>query len=288
MIIIKEKYGRLANRLWQFAYIVAFGRENNQTVSYPGFGDYADYFHGTYKNLFCSSPPLPVFSNKFFRETYYNFIPLLKRLLLRINWGGRWYRHIWVEPGQYFDLDSEENIKTLKSCYVVTIEGWLVRGNKSIVKHNEYIRSFFKPVFKYREPVDKICQSISKRHNIIIGMYIRRGEPKHRYEHGYYTFEEYKKILSRLNVLFFKLKPGFILTSDENIPKELFSDFSTYYTSDHPMEDLYALCSCDYICGISSTFGLWASFYGNVPLCIIDNIDQNISLDSFKIYKHLS
>ena len=33
MVIIKEKYGQLGNRLWQFAYLIAFGLENNITIS---------------------------------------------------------------------------------------------------------------------------------------------------------------------------------------------------------------------------------------------------------------
>jgi hypothetical protein len=32
------------------------------------------------------------------------------------------------------------------------------------------------------------------------------------------------------------------------------------------VEDLYSLARCDYLLGPPSTFSLWASFYGNVPL----------------------
>ncbi|HAX17707.1 MAG TPA: hypothetical protein DCY00_03825 [Actinobacteria bacterium] len=55
-----------------------------------------------------------------------------------------------------------------------------------------------------------------------------------------------------------------------------------YNSQNHFIEDLYSLALCDYIFGPPSTFSMWASFYGEVPLRFITNPDTDLSLDKFK------
>ena len=45
--------------------------------------------------------------------------------------------------------------------------------------------------------------------------------------------------------------------------------------------DLYALSRCDLIIGSPSSYSQWASFYGDVPLCLILRDKMNIIIDSF-------
>jgi hypothetical protein len=47
---------------------------------------------------------------------------------------------------------------------------------------------------------------------------------------------------------------------------------------------MYALASCDYIVGPPSTFSLWASFYGQVPLCFLQKPDEPLALANFVDY----
>jgi hypothetical protein len=47
---------------------------------------------------------------------------------------------------------------------------------------------------------------------------------------------------------------------------------------------MYSLAKCDLIMGPISTYSTWASFYGKVPLYRIDNPENPVSLDNFKIY----
>ena len=47
------------------------------------------------------------------------------------------------------------------------------------------------------------------------------------------------------------------------------------------IEDVYALSQCDYILGPPSTFSMWASFIGDVPLRIVKYANENITLDQF-------
>ena len=288
MIILKEKYGQLGNRLWQFSHLLAFSKEYNLFISYPGFNDYADYFEGTKNNLFCSYPMIyvPFKIPKIVRKLIFNSVSLIKRILLKINKFNIIYKHIWVQPGHYYDLDEKEHIDVLTKYRIVTLEGWLIRGNNSFVKHNNFIRSYFKPINKYTKPVDDLISFIRGKHDIIIGVHIRRGDYELHKPENYYSFSEYHELLNSLSKLFIKKNIAFIIGSDEKIPQSVFTENNLYYTDGFFINDLYAFSKCDYIIGVVSTFTLWASFFGNVPLCVINKIDQEININSFKICNH--
>jgi len=50
------------------------------------------------------------------------------------------------------------------------------------------------------------------------------------------------------------------------------------------IEDMYAFARCDYLIGPPSTFTLWASFYGCVPLNLIRSSDQRQALADFRVH----
>lgn len=56
MLIIASKPGQLGNRLFLFAHFVGFSAEQNIPVANPAFDEYANYFEGTRKDLFCRYP----------------------------------------------------------------------------------------------------------------------------------------------------------------------------------------------------------------------------------------
>tara|TARA_B100000686_G_C16805268_1_gene989585 strand:+ start:8496 stop:9575 length:1080 start_codon:yes stop_codon:yes gene_type:complete len=174
LIIIKGHYGALGNRLWQFAYLIAFGIENKIIISYPGFYEYAKYFNLTRNNIFCSFPSIsiPFKVPEYIRCKYFNSVPLVKRLLLRINRINKIYSHHWVKTGEYFDLDKESEF--LKSNKIVTLEGWLTRCNKSFIKHSSSIKYLLTPVRKYREKSDRLHKKLRMKYELIIGVHIRK------------------------------------------------------------------------------------------------------------------
>ncbi|MFN5837557.1 MAG: hypothetical protein ACK47J_12755, partial [Pseudanabaena sp.] len=49
------------------------------------------------------------------------------------------------------------------------------------------------------------------------------------------------------------------------------------------IEDLYSMAKCDYLIGPPSTYSMWASFYGMVPLLHIYDKHQIINLKDFLI-----
>jgi hypothetical protein len=54
----------------------------------------------------------------------------------------------------------------------------------------------------------------------------------------------------------------------------------------HVVQDMYALARCDYLLGPPSTFTIWSSFYGRVPLCHVESPDQELALASFSSWPY--
>ena len=119
---------------------------------------------------------------------------------------------------------------------------------------------------------------------ITVGVHIRRGD-YHEWCKGayYYTDDVYIRIMHDLarDAVKRKLAIRFLLCSNE--PLEIHqTDLSLIQIQDTDgVTDLYGLSRCDYIIGPPSTYSQWASFYGNVPLCLILSSEQKISFADF-------
>ena len=64
-----------------------------------------------------------------------------------------------------------------------------------------------------------------------------------------------------------------------------FNQFEVYTETGHLIEDLYCLAKCDYLMGPNSTYTSWASIYGNVPLCHLQEREQVLQLSDFNIFR---
>ena len=56
MYILSKKYGKLCNRLFSAAHILALAIENKHTFINFAFYDYATHFHATQQDVFCRYP----------------------------------------------------------------------------------------------------------------------------------------------------------------------------------------------------------------------------------------
>lgn len=270
MVIIKEKYGQLGNRLWQFAYLIAFGLENNITISYPGFDDYAKYFQFTKKNIFCSLPGIysPALIPDKVRSLIFESVPLLKRILLRLDKNKSIYNHIWVRRDEYFDMDNIDNVKKITGKKIITLEGWLTRCNESLLKHSSEVKKLLHPIGEHKGVVDDLHSKLRKKYDVIVGFHIRKDLEVYE-KPRMLTFKEYQILMKNTFTFFNNKKVAFIICSDRELKVEraYFDEYPCYYSTGHFIEDNYSLSKCDYIVvGISSTYSLWASFFGDVPI----------------------
>jgi hypothetical protein len=76
----------------------------------------------------------------------------------------------------------------------------------------------------------------------------------------------------------------FVVCSDESLDLSVFRPLDVVPGPGSPLRDLYALAGCDFLVAPPSTFSMWASFHGGVPLYQVVDPSIRPSLDDFRPY----
>lgn len=262
MRIIYDAYGQMCNRLWEYLDQVAWAKiNNNKVVAFfwdPSLEDFDILRHN------------PHISFPFYFRTN------LKRL-------ERIYKFVLLHV-----LNNRFMLMLFKSS--VFRRMGFVSGKELLFKHEYYpsvwkdIKYFFSPNEIIAKRMDSDFTELRKKYSCaIVGVHIRRGDYKY-YGNGqfFYSNSEYKNFMDQVRRLLGQ-ETLFFLASNESIYKEDFSDFNiANLNNSKPVEDMYSLSKCDYIIGPYSSFSAWASFYGEVPYCMLER-RKEISLSDFSV-----
>ncbi len=281
-IILKHPKGaRLANQLWNFVSVYAYClKMNYECKNYSFFEDkkqvgrknsidsYYNYFdfpkYKYIKFLFKINFILNKLSNKF--RLYYRYVEFIEK-----------YRSdkILSDNESVFYLSADKKIDK------IYLDGWLFRNPEGLEKYRKEIVEYFKPKKNILKYIDGLISPIKKEYTNIVGVHIRQSDYKEAFEQGKYYFneKEVRKILDDYLQFSGKSKNDimFLICSDEKINKMYFEGLNYTICNGNVVEDLFTLASCDTIIGSNSTFGAWASYYGNIPLIVFerDQIDWN-------------
>lgn len=297
MIIINNKYGRLGNNLIIFSRIIENSIENNYSVVNTSFNKYAEFFESTCKNDFkpysisLKLPKKYYVLSRIFRTINY-FHKIISRIMnLQININilvPKRFVVILKNDRKFSDLAKEQFCFDAKNKIVflhLTLGGVMKKIRLQNHNHAEEIKRIFKPCKLYRMNVDRLIRSCRKDCDVLVGVHIRKGDYK-KYKNGIYYFktETYFDKMNQMKRIFDKKKKkvGFLICSDEKINMQRFKDLKVNKANNHIIEDMYSLAECDYIIGPPSTYSGWSSFYGNVPMCIMNSNDQIMNLEEFK------
>ena len=184
--------------------------------------------------------------------------------------------------------------KKTKFAYIDCWDYWKFRDFDSLEKNYNFIKSIFTPIGSYKIEIDNFISNIKYdtkeedveiKENCLIGIHIRRGDYKEwlcgKY---YYSIDDYIKKMKELLSVFKNEKVKFLICSNEKLESESFKEagFNFAFGLDDTIKDLYSFAKCDYLIGPPSTYSAWASFYGNVPLFHLENLDNPIEIDLFK------
>lgn len=280
MLIMGSKSGQLANRLFAFGHFIANAIEHGYALINPTLDEYCEFFPATRSNDF---------------GTYRIGVRLPGGLSFRrFQWIHRKLRKypIWPpvtithhEEDRSFDLNDGEFLNLVKRKVVIP-DGWLFRDHVHFKKHAGTIRGFFKPMAEFEENAKRAASTCRADRDVVVGVHVRKSGYRD-WQGGQFYFSDEVYLDKMLQVQGLLEKTGrraaFLLCSDEQIDREAFSAVSSTTGTGHLIEDLYALSNCDFIIGPPSTFSMWASFYGEVPLQQIRTVDHQLSLDSFKV-----
>lgn len=159
------------------------------------------------------------------------------------------------------------------------LDGWLFRNPVGIEKYRKEIIEYFRPRKMFWDRIQKRIAELREGYKHVVGVHIRQGDYKHLWNSTRY-FDE-KEVFGHLNQYlnnfgFKKKDVVFVIASDSKINLFIFSGLNVILTGfTDPVEDIFFLSITDVIIGSDSTFGAFASYYGNIPFIVFqkDGID---------------
>lgn len=286
MIVIADKPGQLGNMLFLFSHFIGRALESNLTISNPAFDDYADRFPTTQRDLFCRFPARQSrFAGQSVRRMLFSASNLAVRLLSKV--GGKLgfvqaiTLHDWVTP---YAIDAPEFLELAGTGRIILVRGWLFRDVPSLRKHAPSIKKFFQPHETNQRNIDELIARARRNSDVLIGVHVRQGIIHFANTRKYfYSGQRYAEMMDELTAMFPGQRVSFLICSDWPQDPGLFSRFDVTFGTGDLVEDMYAFARCDYLIGPPSTFTMWASFYGDVPLNVIRSREQRLSMEDFTL-----
>lgn len=279
-IIVRATGGELTNQLWNYASLYAYCLERGYSLQSPSFFEYGNYF----------TMPAP---NLFFRLFF--FLPFtdytkrkqsFKRRLWRKLYG--YYANIITSTQKKFVLvsDNKENkpfylppthedekLSGLeRTTGTIYFDGWLFRNPVGLQKYRQEILRYFRLRHDIKEKIETRIQKLRGEYKHIVGVHIRQGDYREWRGGAYFILqtrvreilEEYLEITRHTTS-----ETCFVVTSDGPIDASLFNGLNVSMGHENAVHDLFLLSSTDAIIGSNSTFGAFASYYGNIPFIVM-------------------
>jgi hypothetical protein len=286
LFIVTGKAGQLGNRLFFFSYVLSLAMKVGGRVANPGFIDYAEYFAAPSTDALSRWPAQPSpLRAKWLGQMIYAVQTFALRVVnkLRLSLPGVKVFGLHENRTAEFRLDHTPFLDAVRAARIVFIGGWLELRHVQF-EQPEKIRAHFTPIERHRVAVTRLIAGAREKCDVLVGIHIRQGDYGE-FLGGRFLFstEVYIRAMHAAAALFPGRRCGFLICS--NSPQQISEPALgavTYGTGEF-IEDLYALAACDYLIGPPSTFSLWASFYGQVPLWEMHDETSTPKLEEFLI-----
>jgi hypothetical protein len=285
--IWRTSYGELANQLWNYISIYAYCKESGRELRNYSFFEYGAQFDMSIQelkgNFFYKYFFFKPYENHFKRKNslwrkigrkkykfYTSWVYLFKRKSIIKFVENENLMPYYLPPTKEAD-DALKKIEREDSIY---FDGWLFRNPKGIEKYRNEIKEYFKPKKEIREKIQSIIAPLREKYTHIVGVHIRQGDYK-TWKGGKYFIDQkrVKEILEEY-LAFSKNEPAhtcFLIMSDGTIDETQFSGLNILVSKENAVTDLFLLASTDIIIGSNGTFSPFASYYGNIPLIVMQN-----------------
>lgn len=238
-IVIDNDCG-LCNKLWSIVNPVLWAQKHQKKIFICSYDKNYKYFPSLSKNKYIIDPFIQLHPSIGYRLSHHLRLKLI-----------------------YL---SERNKKLRKLLW----RGWDSIHTKVESSDMPMVREIFRPSDSIINKLEEVFNEKRKKYDKIIGVHIRRGDYKDFFDGKYYySFNDYLVIMLKLQSRF-KSNVCFFISSNEEIPEEVFQEVPYFNFDKDIMLDLYGLSYCDYIIGPPSTFSMWAAFYSGIPLAVID------------------
>lgn len=278
MIIEFNSEGRFAHQLSQLIHLLIIAKEQNTSIHYRSFqSQYAKYFQ--IEPIAGMVDPTAKIN---FYFSLYQIFKLFKIKKVDTKQASFRLNHKRKDSELLIDEKINAFIDFDKAYFIFD---YALKDIKSILHHRNYIKKTIQINADFVGNVDQYLNDIRSKHEVILGLHIRRTDYAH-FQGGRFYLEDSQ--LSHLVESFHQQigvdqqKVAVIICSDEPIPKDFLGQYNTFYNKRHFIEDFYLLQSCDYIIGPHSIFTLMANYLGNSKICqVVDASTTHLSLDDF-------
>lgn len=277
VFIIRHNGGRLGNQLLLYANILAMCKQLKLECVNYSFYNYRKYFQlpstDRWMIIFDLFGSLNLYSTHAKHLIIYQAYKLFSYLYQLTHPG----TVLTSSPSGLTNLPpsppkTKHDLKVtqaLQSTQTKTfyIDGWEFTNPIGIRKHHKYITSIIKPKKQILKNLDKFLNPYKKFYSV--GVHIRQGDYK-AFQGGklYFTQGQVAEILKHYAKKSKKKSILFIICSDESINLSTFKPLNAVKGPGSMIEDLFVLSRCKEIIGSDSTFGRFASYYGNIPFTI--------------------
>lgn len=259
----------LGNQLIIHAHLYAFAKEYNILFFNPSF------FYGQY---------FPNFKKIKLQKVIFILFRFFTKLLLKFNLSLPYCKIVFIDWHEKVELNEHFYHQYFTNNKFVFLTGWQFRNSSLIMKYKNDIKTIFQPPIDINNNLTNTITQYKESFQNIVAVHIRRGDYIN-FEGGrfFYHLQVYEQLIQHLEKCIFTDKKNlFLIFSNENLQITL-QNTNYRMVKGTPIEDLYLMSMCDYIIGPPSTFSIWASFYGNVPLYMVHHpADYPKNLSDFK------
>lgn len=276
MVFLYKRFGDKSNRLLQNIHFEAYCKHNNIEYHNLEFYD-MEYIYGIKdKYSFKKLPPILLPS----LNTRYGIIEGISNFCKKMH-----IKNYLIYD--YMDINLRENIELYDSQILsnknktIFVSGWDFRVTNLVYQYRDYFSKKYTPINLNSEEYNNIKNKFAD-YDLKVGIHIRRGDYKD-WNKGRFFYEDevYNDKIDQFYNLFPNKKILFIIFSNEEITLKPNHDYiisKCQWYEDHSLLSL-----CDYIMGPPSTFTIWASYIGDVPLYHIYSRDDIINVSNFNI-----
>lgn len=279
LVILKHGGGELANQLWNYASIYAYGLETGASVRNPSFFEY-HYFFRFLKN----ESVITKLTTRIFFSTPRRRSHVLNRIQ-RSKYAVRAEITELFNSKRVYSSENSLNQATylppsadlparLEGQSKIYLSGWLFRNPKGLAKFGEQLRRAFLPEERIVARIDGIMTPLRARYERVVGIHIRQSD--------YAGFKDGRFILSQDRVRAIineyireygidATKTLFLIASDGPIDQSKFNGLNIYVSKENSVVDLFLLARTDIILGSDSSFGAFAAWHADIPHVIFKN-----------------
>lgn len=257
MLLITKHIGQLCNQIWSILPILAYAEHTHSKVCILNArGDYISLFPALRK----------------YKRVWW------------INLCNGEIGKLWRKVTRFAEKHTRPFEGKLNGSFfgIRQINGWEYSHDESFIKeHKQTLLRLFTPD---REVLQKVGDVLNGYDGMTVGVHVRRGDYREWCDGVYcYPDEVWVRIMRDLanEAKTQHQNIRFLICSNEALTIKDSKLTLLQIPNTDGVIDLYGLAKCDYIIGPPSTYSQWASFYGDVPLCLILQPNQKISFKDF-------